>query len=160
LARNTINPETSKVADKAGFAMHPGMRQTDGSLVRWASIAGQPFVFTTWNDEQTVREMLDFVKWWLSEEIQIEFAKRGFQSGRRSVYSRPEYADYHPWNHTFAPSLEWQRDLWHVPTFFELLVQAQEEYNKAITGQQSARETLDNIAAFQQQHLTEEGLIE
>jgi multiple sugar transport system substrate-binding protein len=39
-------------------------------------------------------------------------------------------------------------------------VQSQEEYDKAITGQQSAKEALDNIAAFQQEHLTEEGLIE
>jgi multiple sugar transport system substrate-binding protein len=160
LAETTIDPKTSRVADKAGFALHPGIRQADGSLVRWANIAGQPFVFTTWNDAVTVREMVDFVKWWLSGETQTEFAKRGFQSGRRSIYSTPDYVGYRPWNHTFAPSLDWQRDLWHVPTFFELLVQAQEEYNKAITGQQSAKETLDNIAAFQQRHLTEEGLIE
>jgi multiple sugar transport system substrate-binding protein len=160
LAETTIDPRTSKVADKVGFAMHPGMRQADGSLVRWSNIAGQPFVFTTWNDDETIREMVDFVKWWLSEDTQIEFARRGFQSGRKSVYSRPDYVGYRPWNHTFAPSLDWQRDLWHVPTFFELLVQAQEEYNKAITGQRSAKETMDNIAAFQQQHLTEEGLIE
>jgi multiple sugar transport system substrate-binding protein len=159
LAQTTIDPRTSKVADKVGFAMHPGTRQADGSLVRWSNIAGQPFVFTTWNDDETVREMLDFVKWWLSDETQIEFARRGFQSGRRSVYSKPEYVNFRPWNHTFAPSLDWQKDLWHVPTFFELLVQAQEEYDKAITGQQSARETMDNIAAFQQQHLTEEGWI-
>jgi multiple sugar transport system substrate-binding protein len=151
---------TSKVANKVGFAMHPGLRQADGSLVRWANIAGQPFVFTTWNDDETVREMIDFVKWWLSPEIQIEFAKRGGQSGRRSIYTMPEYTTFRPWNHTFGPSLAWQRDLWHVPTFFELLVQAQEEYSKAITGQQSAKETLDNIAAFQQQHLTGEGWIE
>lgn len=160
LAETTIDPRTSKVADKAGFAMHPGTRQADGSLVRWANIAGQPFVFTTWNDDETLREMLDFVKWWLSEEMQLEFAKRGFQSGRRSVYAKPAYNAFRPWNHTFAPSLDWQKDLWHVPTFFELLVQAQEEYDKAITGQQSARETMNNIAAFQQQHLTDEGWIE
>jgi multiple sugar transport system substrate-binding protein len=160
LAETIVDARTSKVSDKVGFALHPGMRQADGSLVRWANIAGQPFVFTTWNDDETIREMLDFVKWWLSEETQIEFARRGGQSGRRSIYSMPEYNTFRPWNHTFAPSLDWQRDLWHVPTFFELLVQAQEEYNKAITGQQSAKETMDTIAAFQQQHLTEEGLIE
>jgi hypothetical protein len=49
--------------------------------VRWASIAGQPFVFTTWNDDETVREMIDFAKWWLSSEIQIEFAKRVARAG-------------------------------------------------------------------------------
>ena len=47
-----------------------------------------------------------------------------------------------------------------MPSFFELLVESQEEYDKAITGQQSAKQALDNIAAFQQNLLEEEGLIE
>jgi multiple sugar transport system substrate-binding protein len=159
-AESAITPATSKVADKIAFALHPGVRGADGELVRWANIGGQPFVMTTWNDDEMVAEMVDFVKWWLSPEIQTEFARRGGQSGRQSVYSQPDYVEFRPWNRTWAPSLDWQRDVWHVPTFFELLVQAQEEYDKAITGQQSAKEALDNIAAFQQEHLTAEGLIE
>jgi multiple sugar transport system substrate-binding protein len=77
-----------------------------------------------------------------------------------SVYNQPDYVEFRPWNRTWAPSLEWQKDVWHVPSFFELLVQSQEEYDKAITGQQSAKEALDNIAAFQQDLLEEEGLID
>ena len=157
---SAINPETSKVADNAAFAMHPGLREADGKLNRWANIGGQPFVMTTWNDDETVAEMVDFVKWWLSPEIQTEFAKRGGQSGLKSVYSKDDYASFRPWNHAWGDSLDWQKDVWHVPTFFELLVQSQEEYDKAITGQQSAQEAMDNIATFQQEHLTEEGLIE
>jgi multiple sugar transport system substrate-binding protein len=157
---STINPQTSKVADKAAFAMHPGLRQPDGSLARWANIGGQPFVMTTWNDDETVAEMVDFVKWWLSPEIQTEFAKRGGQSGLQSVYSKDDYATFRPWNHAWGDSLDWQKDVWHVPSFFELLVQSQEEYDKAITGQQTAKEALDNIATFQQDLLEEEGLIE
>jgi multiple sugar transport system substrate-binding protein len=160
LGESTIDPATSEVAGNVGFAMHPGLRQPDGRIVRWSNIGGQPFVLTTWNDEEMQRELIDFVKWWLSKETQMEYARRGGLSARRSVYTNPEYAKIRPWNHAWAPSLDWQKDLWHVPTYFELLVQAQEEYNKAITGQQSAKETMDNIAAFQQQHLTEEGLIE
>ena len=34
---------------------------------------------------------------------------------------------------------------------FELLTQQQEEFDKAITGQQDAKTTLDNIAEFQQE---------
>jgi multiple sugar transport system substrate-binding protein len=56
--------------------------------------------------------------------------------------------------------LDWQRDVWHIPEFFELLTQQQQEFDKAITGQQSAKQTLDNIAAFQQNLLEEEGLIQ
>jgi multiple sugar transport system substrate-binding protein len=159
-AESAITPATSKVADKIAFAVHPGLREADGKINRWANIGGQPFVMTTWNDDEMVAEMVDFVKWWLSPEIQTEFARRGGQSGRQSVYSQPDYVEFRPWNRTWASSLDWQKDVWHVPTFFELLVQSQEEYDKAITGQQSAKEALDNIAAFQQEHLSEEGLIE
>ena len=56
--------------------------------------------------------------------------------------------------------IDWQRDVWHVPVFFELLTQQQEEFDKAITGQISAKEALDEIAEFQQELLEDEGLIE
>ncbi len=46
-----------------------------------------------------------------------------------------------------------------MPDFFELLVQSQEEIVKAVTGQQDAKTTMDNIAAFQQDLLSQAGLI-
>lgn len=158
-AESTISPQTSKVHDKVAFARHPGLKQPDGSIANWANIGGQPFVLTTWNSDEVTQESLNFVKWWLSEETQTEFAKRGGQSGRRSVYEKPDYVTFRPWNRTWAASLDWQRDVWHVPDFFELLVQSQEEFVKAITGQQDAKTTMDNIAAFQQDLLSQAGLI-
>jgi multiple sugar transport system substrate-binding protein len=106
------------------------------------------------------KESIDFVKWWLSPEIQTEFAKRGGQSGLKSVYAKPDYVTFRPWNRTWAPSLDWQKDVWHVPEFFELLVEQQEQFDMAITGQVSAKQALDNIAAFQQNLLSESGRIE
>ena len=53
-----------------------------------------------------------------------------------------------------------KKDVWHIPEFFELLTQQQEEFDKAITGQQDAKTTLDNIAEFQQELLEEVGRIE
>jgi multiple sugar transport system substrate-binding protein len=158
LGESSLNPQTSKVADKAAFAQAPGLRGADGKIVRWQNIGGQPFVLTTWNSETVTKEALDFCKWWLSEEIQTEFARRGGQSARKSVYSKPEYNTFRPWNRAWAPSLDWQKDVWHVPDFFELLVQSQEEIVKAVTGQQDAKTTMDNIAAFQQDLLTQAGL--
>jgi multiple sugar transport system substrate-binding protein len=157
---SAISPQTSKVADKVDFAMMPGTRGADGKLVRWSNIGGQPFVLTTWNDDTVTKEALDFVKWWLSKDTQTKFAAAGGQSGLKSVYSTPEYQTYRPWNHAFGPSLDWQKDVWHVPEFYELLVNAQENYDKAITGQVSAKEALDAIATFEQKLLTESGLIE
>ena len=117
-------------------------------------------MLTTWNSETVTKEAIDFVKWWLSKETQTKFAQAGGQSGLKSVYSTPEYNTYRPWNHAFGPSLDWQKDVWHIPEFFELLVEQQEEFDKAITGQKSAKDALDTIATFQQDLLTEAGHIE
>ncbi len=159
-AESTITPATSKVADKVAFALQPGIRDSDGKLIRWSNIGGQPFVLTTWNSDEVTKELIDFVKWWLSPEIQTEFARRGGQSGLKSVYSKPDYVTFRPWNRTWAASLDWQKDVWHVPEFFELLVEQQEQFDMAITGQQTAKQTLDNIATFQQDLLTEAGRIQ
>ena len=56
--------------------------------------------------------------------------------------------------------LPWQRDVWHIPEFFELLTQQQAQFDAAITGQISAKEALDEIAEFQQEVLEDVGRIE
>ena len=157
---STITPKTSKVADRSAFAMMPGLRGSDGKIIRWSNIGGQPFILTTWNSEKVTREALDFCKWWLSKDTQIKFAKAGGQSALKSVYDAPEYNSFRPWNHAFGPSLDWQKDVWHVPEFFELLVEQQEEFNKAITGQETAKQALDTIASFQEKLLKESGKIQ
>ncbi|HYN00771.1 MAG TPA: ABC transporter substrate-binding protein [Aestuariivirgaceae bacterium] len=157
---STINPQTSKVADKVAFALMPGLRGADGKITRWSNIGGQPFVLMTWTTDTQIKEAVDFVKWWLSPEVQHQFAAAGGQSAIKSVYNDPKYVGYRPWNRTWAPGLEWQKDTWHIPEFFELLVQGQEQYDLAITGKQDAKTTLDNIAAFQEKLLKEAGHIQ
>jgi multiple sugar transport system substrate-binding protein len=159
-AESAINPETSKVADKIDFALAPGLRGPDGNIIRWANIGGQPFVLMTWTTDEQIKEAVDFVKWWLSPEIQHMFAASGGQSAIKSVYTDPKYVTYRPWNRTWAPGLDWQKDVWHIPQFFEMLVQSQEQFDLAITGKQDAKTTMDNIAKFQQQLLEEAGLIQ
>jgi len=156
---STISPSTSKVADKVAFAMMPGTKGPDGKLIRWSNIGGQPFALTTWNSDEVTKESLDFCKWWLSTDTQKKFAQAGGQSGLRSVYNSPEYNTYRPWNRAFGPSLDWQRDVWHIVPYLEMLTEEQEEYDKAITGQKSARQALDAIAAFQENLLKENGLL-
>jgi multiple sugar transport system substrate-binding protein len=156
---SALTPATSKVANKVNFAVMPGLKQPDGKLSRWSNIGGQPFVLTTWNSDTVLKEAVDFVKWWLSRDTQTRFAQAGGQSGLRSVHTAPEYSTLRPWNHAFGPSLDWQKDVWHIPEFFELLVQQQEEFDKAITGQKSAKAALDAIAEFQEKLLSEAGRI-
>ncbi len=157
-AESAITPATSKVADKVAFAQIPGLK-TDKGNVKWSVIGGQPFVLMTWNTEDLNKEALDFCKWWLSKETQIAFAKAGGQSALKSVYTDPTYLTFRPWNRAWGPQLDWQKDFWHVPEFFELLTEQQEQYDKAITGQQDAKTTLDTVAAFQEKLLKESGRI-
>ena len=124
----------------------PGIKGADGKIIRWSNIGGQPFVLMTWNTDTQTKEALDFVKWWLSKDIQNAFAAGGGQSAIKSVYNDPKYVTYRPWNRAWAPSLDWQKDIWHVPEFFELLVAAAGAVRPAITGKQDAKTTLDNIA--------------
>ena len=159
LAPGALDKKASKVADKSDFAPSPGRRMPNGTLARWDNIGGQPFVLTTWNSEEVTKEALEVVKWWLSDEVQLDFAKHGGQSGLQSVMARNDYNSFFPWNRAHVAGLKWQKDFWHVPEFFELLTQQQEEFDKAITGQKTAKAALDSIASFQQELMTEAGRI-
>ena len=58
---SAISADTSKVHDRVNFARMPGLKVGD-EIVRWSNIGGQPFVLTTWNSDQIVREAVDFCK--------------------------------------------------------------------------------------------------
>lgn len=158
VSATAIDPKVSKVADKTDYALPPGTKQGD-KLVRWDIMGGQPFVLTTWNSDEVIKESLNIVKWWLSKDTQLNFSKSGGSSALQSVMSMKEYDSIKPWNRAHKNLLKWQKDFWHVPEFFELLTQQQEQFDKAITGQISAKVALDNIAKFQQELLTEAGRI-
>lgn len=160
LGEPVLDPKSSTVHDRSAFAPAPGLKKDDGSIDRTGNIGGQPFVLTTWNDDQVVKEALNVVKWWLKPETQKEFVANGGQSGLVSVMEEADYNDLRPWNRAHVEMIDWQRDVWHIPEFFELLTQQQEEFDKAITGQIGAQEALDAVAEFQQELLEEAGQIE
>lgn len=155
-----IDKKVSKVADKTDFSQPPGLRLADKTISRWANLGGQPFVMTTWNSDEVLKEGLDIVKWWLSKPTQVNFVKNGGgQSAMLSVLAIPEYASWAPYNRAFADSLKWQKDVWHIPEFFPMLTQQQEQFDKMITGQIGAKAALDSAAAFQDKMLRDAGRI-
>ena len=160
LGEPVLDPASSKVHDRSSFGPAPGLRKEDGSIDRTGNIGGQPFVLTTWNSDDVVDEALNVVKWWLAPETQLEAVANGGQSGLMSVMADPSYNDLRPWNRAHVEMIDWQKDVWHIPLFFEMLTQQQEEFDKAITGQISAREALDAVAEFQQELLEDDGFIE
>jgi multiple sugar transport system substrate-binding protein len=160
LGEPVLDPKSSTVHDKSAFGPAPGTRKGDGSIDRTGNIGGQPFVLTTWNSDAVVDEALNVVKWWLSPETQLEATKNGGQSGRMSVMADPSYNSLRPWNRAHVEMIDWQKDVWHIPEFFEMLTQQQEEFDKAITGQITAQEALDSVAEFQQELLEDGGYID
>ena len=159
LAGPVINPKVSKVADKTGFGVSPGRRTPDGAISHWSNIGGQPFVLTTWNSDEVVKEALDIVKWWESTPVQEKFVKSGGQSGMLSVMGNPAYGTWAPYNQAYLDSYKWQKDVWHIPEFFPMLTEQQEQFDKAITGQISAKQALDTVATYQDKLLREAGRI-
>jgi len=89
------------------------------------------------------------VKWWLSKPVQVKFVKSGGQSGMLSVMDDPAYATWAPYNRAYLDNYQWQKDVWHIPEFFPLLTEQQEQVDKAVTGQVTAKQALDTVAAFQ-----------
>jgi multiple sugar transport system substrate-binding protein len=154
-----MDAKLSKVSDKTNFAEPPGTRLADNSISRWSNIGGQPFVLTTWNSDDVVKEGLDIVKWWLSKPVQTKFVKSGGQSGMLSVMDDPAYATWAPYNRAYLDNYQWQKDVWHIPEFFPLLTEQQEQVDKAVTGQVTAKQALDTVAAFQDKLLREAGRI-
>ena len=155
LGAPVVDPNLSKVHDITGYARQPGTMQDDGTISRWANLGGQPFVLTTWMTQDEIDAAFTIIKWWLSFDTQIAAVKAGGQSCMKSIIYSDGYNALAPWNAAYVASMDWQKDVWHIPEFFELLTQQQEEFDKAITGQQDAKTTLDNIAAFQQELLEE-----
>ena len=155
LGAPVVDPSLSKVYDITGYARQPGTMQADGTISRWANLGGQPFVMTTWMTDEEIEASFKIIKWWLSFDTQIAAVKAGGQSCMKSIIYSDGYNALAPWNAAYVASMDWQKDVWHIPEFFELLTQQQEEFDKAITGQQDAKTTLDNIAAFQQELLEE-----
>jgi len=160
LGEPVLDPKTSKVADKSAFGVAPGTKKADGTIDRTGNIGGQPFVLTTWNSDEVNEAALEVVKWWLNPETQKKFVANGGQSGLRSVMADPAYDSLRPWNRAHKEMIPWQRDVWHIPEFFELLTQQQQEFDKAITGQISAKEALDSVAEFQDRILRDADRIE
>ena len=155
LGAPVVDPNLSKVHDITGYARQPGTMQDDGTISRWANLGGQPFVLTTWMTDEEIDAAFKIIKWWLSFDTQIAAVKAGGQSCMKSIIYSDGYNALAPWNAAYVASMDWQKDVWHIPEFFELLTQQQEEFDKAITGQQDAQTTLDNIAEFQQELLEE-----
>jgi multiple sugar transport system substrate-binding protein len=148
-----------EMKDIVWCAPTPGVRQPDGSVNRVSSIGGQPWVINAFNDEDHMRAVIDFLKWWYTTENQLEFARRGGLPIITEVLNSPGFDDIQPWHKVFKLMMQDgnSKDFWHEPTYAELLSIQQEAFSAFAAGDDlspaAARRVLDDIARRQQQVL-------
>ena len=87
---------------------------------------------------------------------------RGFWAGRRTDDAASQLLAVTHWARSQAATdgRLYRLNIEPRAGTYWLTVQQQEQFDLAITGQQDAKTTLDNIAAFQQKLLTDAGLIQ
>ena len=88
LAEASLDPKTSKVADKLVFGRCRACAAPTASSSAGRKIGGQPFVLTTWTTDEQIKEAVDFVKWWLSTDIQHAVRRGGRPDPRSSRSTR------------------------------------------------------------------------
>jgi multiple sugar transport system substrate-binding protein len=125
-----------------GYGLIPGETE------RFLSLGGMGISVSSYSKNQDAS--LAFLKWLQSKETQIEWAKLGGFSARKSVLDSDEFKNAAPYNPAFSEAYQYVKDFWNVPEYNRLLQIQMEQLNLAITGQADPKTALDTIAAEQQ----------
>jgi multiple sugar transport system substrate-binding protein len=137
-----IDKAGCKEADNLAFDLVPGETK------HITSLGGMGLSVSSYTKNQDAA--LAFVKWFESKDIQIEWAKLGGFTARKSVLDSPEFQNAAPYNPIFAKAYQDVKDFWNVPEYNQLLQVQMEQLNLAITGQADPKTALDTIAQDQQ----------
>lgn len=134
----------------------PGYRMEDGTVNRCSSLGGQPWVVNAYNTEEQMIVVTDFLKWWYSEDAQLEFARRGGSPLVKSVVESEGFEELQPWFTAYKYMMKDgnSKDFWHHPAYAELLAVQQEAWSAFMAGEdgsvEAAKAVLDNIALEQE----------
>lgn len=140
---------------------HPKFIFPDGSKDVIGAMGGQPWVINAFNDDDHMRVVIDFLKWWYTDEAQADFINNnGGLPWSEAGVNAEGFEDLKAYTRAFKYMLGEgkSRDFWHLPEYAELLAIQQEAYSAFASGQVSdPKRVLDYIAAKQQQILFDKG---
>lgn len=131
-----------------------------GKPNRVYSMGGQPWVINAFNDDVKMQVAKDFMEWWYTKDVQLEFARRGGNPVIKSVLEMPEFETMQPWFKGYKWMLKSDRgrDFWHHPMFSVMLAKQQEAFHAYLTGQvEDPQKALDYAAYHVQKVLYEAG---
>jgi len=124
-----------------------------GKPNRVYSMGGQPWVINSFNDKVKMQVAEDFMEWWYTEDVQMEFARRGGNPVIKSVLNKPGFEEMKPWfrGYKWMLSDKRGRDFWHNPMFAVMLAKQQEAFHAYISGQVKDPKVALDYAAYQLQ---------
>jgi multiple sugar transport system substrate-binding protein len=131
----------------------PSFAQEDGSKNRVYTLGGQPWVFNAFNDDDHQQVAIDYMKFWYSEETQLEFSRRGGNTAVQAVLDSEGYEDLQPHFRAYKFMIDKSRDFWHDPAYAELLAVQQEAWNGYLTDVVTDPMQAMKYAACQQQQI-------
>ncbi len=140
VAGEVDDPEKSKIVGKVGWAMHPkGVRR--GSQTGGFGIAIP-------KNAQNKEAAFLLMQWLTSKRVDKMIALAGGNPSRFSTHADPEVNAARPYMSTFGEALKYADPDWRpiIPTWGEVNKELGTILNKAMTGNMSVKEALDEIA--------------
>ena len=134
------DPEKSKVVGKVGWALHPeGVRR--GSQTGGFGIAIP-------SNAQNKEAAFLLMQWLTSKRIDKLIALEGGSPSRFSTYNDPDVIAKYPHSKIFAEALKHADPDWRpiIPTWGEVNKDLGTTLSKAMTGEMSVKEALDQVA--------------
>ncbi len=137
-----INPASNPNAANTGFFANPAGPGGD----QFAALGGQGISVVSYSENK--EEAMKFLKWFIQDDTQKEWAKLGGYTCSAAVLESPEFRNATPYNEAFYQTMFKVKDFWAVPEYAELLTALnQRVYPAVVGGEGTSQETLDALAA-------------
>lgn len=137
-----INPSSNPNAANTGFFANPAGPDGD----QFAALGGQGISVVSYSENK--EEAMKFLKWFIQDDTQKEWAKLGGYTCSTAVLESAEFRNATPYNEAFYQTMFKVKDFWAVPEYAELLTALnQRVYPAVVGGEGTSQETLDALAA-------------
>jgi multiple sugar transport system substrate-binding protein len=145
-----------KYWDKSGYFVNPA----GPTGKQFASLGGQGMSIIAYISKDRQQAALDFIKWFAQDKTQARWAELGGYTCNIKALNSDAFLKSQPYNPAFAKTMTMVKDFWNIPAYGPLLAASQKWLHKYIVENVgTARETMQGLAAEQQQVLEEGGYI-
>ncbi len=126
--------------EKSGFFVNPEHHTPASTL------GGQGLSVVSYSDKK--EQAFQYVKWFASATTQKKWWVNGGYAVHKAVLENPYFSSTRPFASDFLQAMNTVQDFWQSPDYEELLAAMQKRvYSYVVSGQGTAEEALNNLAA-------------